>query len=169
MLGLKQLPIYSWAYMTLCKHHSDVIMSMMAWWHLKSLASRLFAQPFVQAQIKENFKASHHWLFVRRIHQWPVDSPHKGTVMQKIIPFDDVIMNAVVSIGSCLSHVSRNSRHVHVPLEWPYLVIPVRDSGYWACIANGDLPCVYIYMYICRYIYIYVYVYVYMYMDIYTL
>ena len=35
--------------------------SWWAWWLLKSQASRLFAQPFVQAQIKENIKAPHHW------------------------------------------------------------------------------------------------------------
>ena len=30
-------------------------------WRLKSPASRLFAQPFVQAKIKENVKAPLHW------------------------------------------------------------------------------------------------------------
>ena len=30
-------------------------------WRLKSLASRLFAQPFAQAQIKENIKARRRW------------------------------------------------------------------------------------------------------------
>ena len=30
--------------------------------------------------------------FVRGIHQWPVNSPHKGPVTRKIFPFDDVIM-----------------------------------------------------------------------------
>ena len=32
-----------------------------AQWRLKSPASRLFAQPFVRAQIKENIKAPRHW------------------------------------------------------------------------------------------------------------
>ena len=36
------------------------------WWRLKSPASWLFAQPFVQTQIKENSKASRHWPL------WPV-------------------------------------------------------------------------------------------------
>ena len=31
-------------------------------WRLKSTASRLFTQPFIQAQIKENLKAPRHWL-----------------------------------------------------------------------------------------------------------
>ena len=30
--------------------------------------------------------------FVRGIHRWPVNSPHKGPVTRKIFPFDDVIM-----------------------------------------------------------------------------
>ena len=29
--------------------------------------------------------------FVRGIHQWPVDSPQKGPVMQKMFPFDDIM------------------------------------------------------------------------------
>ena len=31
------------------------------WWRLKSPASRLFTQPFIQRQIKENTKAPRHW------------------------------------------------------------------------------------------------------------
>ena len=30
--------------------------------------------------------------FVREIHRWPLNSPHKGPVTQKMFPFDDVIM-----------------------------------------------------------------------------
>ena len=30
--------------------------------------------------------------FVRGIHRWPVNSPHKGPVPRKFFPFDDVIM-----------------------------------------------------------------------------
>ena len=30
--------------------------------------------------------------FVRGIHRWPVNSPHKGPVTRKIFPFDDVIV-----------------------------------------------------------------------------
>ena len=37
--------------------------------------------------------------FVRGIHRWPVDSPHKGQVTQKLIPIDDFIMRIFV-IGS---------------------------------------------------------------------
>ena len=30
--------------------------------------------------------------FVRGIHRWPVNSPHKWPVTQKMFPFDDVII-----------------------------------------------------------------------------
>ena len=33
----------------------------MSLWRLKSPAPRLFIQPFIQAQIKENIKATRHW------------------------------------------------------------------------------------------------------------
>ena len=37
--------------------------------------------------------------FVRGIHRWPVNSPHKSQVTQKMFPFDDVIMQ-----GDARSH-----------------------------------------------------------------
>ena len=52
-------------------------------WRLKTPSSRLFTQPFVQAQIEENIKALR--------HRWPMNSPHKGSVTRKMFPFDDVI------------------------------------------------------------------------------
>ena len=80
------------------EHYNDVMMR--ARWRLKSPAPRLFAQPFVQAQIKENTKALRHWplwgeSISQRAHddviKWkhfprnwpflrgiPVNSPHKG-------------------------------------------------------------------------------------------
>ena len=36
--------------------------------------------------------------FVRGIHWGPVNSPHKGPVMRKILTFDDVIMSMVESV-----------------------------------------------------------------------
>ena len=34
--------------------------------------------------------------FVRGIHRWPVNSPHKGPVTRKMFPFEDVIMYGYV-------------------------------------------------------------------------
>ena len=39
--------------------------------------------------------------FVRRIHRWPMNSPHKGPVTRKRFPFDDVIMDALAWNRQC--------------------------------------------------------------------
>ena len=44
------------------------------------------------ADEKINKKSSASLAFVRGIHRWPVNSPHKGPVTRKKFPFDDVIM-----------------------------------------------------------------------------
>ena len=49
---------FSWHERT-CLHYIYIIMTMGGC--LKSPASRLFTQSFIQAQIKENIKAPHHW------------------------------------------------------------------------------------------------------------
>ena len=36
--------------------------------------------------------------FVRGIHRWPVDSPHKGSVTRKMCSFDDVIMRLCLGV-----------------------------------------------------------------------
>ena len=64
--------------------------SQWAWWRLRSRASWLFTQPFIQAQIRESIKALRH--FVRGIYRGPVNSPHKWPVTRKMFLFDDVIM-----------------------------------------------------------------------------
>ena len=70
------------SYKTSLSHYSDVI---------KSPASRLFAQPFVQAgQRKHQSSAS--LAFVRVIYRRPMHFPHKGPITQKMFPFDNVIM-----------------------------------------------------------------------------
>ena len=66
--------------------------------------------------------------FVGGIHQWPVDSPHKGPVTPKMFPFDDVILirhsaapGLKVILNSLIHHIS---------------VGPEICSGrVWACLA----------------------------------
>ena len=53
--------------------------------------------------------------FVRGIHRWPVNSPHKWPVARKMLPFDDVIMPTI-----CLESVSESSlliRLLHIESE----------------------------------------------------
>ena len=38
-------------------------------------------------------------VFVRGIHRWPVNSPHKGPVTRKMFPFDDFIMVQYIMHG----------------------------------------------------------------------
>ena len=61
-------------------HHNDAIMSAM---RLKSPASRLFAQLFIRAQIKEDIKSLCHWPLCGEF-----------TDDRKKFPFNDVIMDA---------------------------------------------------------------------------
>ena len=41
---------------------------------------------------QRKYQSSASLAFVRGIHWWPVNSPHKGPVTRKMFPFDDVIM-----------------------------------------------------------------------------
>ena len=42
---------------------------------------------------QRKYQSSASLAFVWGIHLWPVNSPHKGPVMRKMYPFDDVIMD----------------------------------------------------------------------------
>ena len=55
--------------------------------------------------------------FVRGIHRWPVNSPHKGPVTRKMFPFDDVIMPIIRH-----SARSRKIRH-HYICEWLEMIV----------------------------------------------
>ena len=82
--------------------------SQWARWRLKSPASRLFTQPFIHTQIKKN-QSSASLAFVRGIHRWPVNSPHKGPVTRKMFPFDDVIMLLVLYQWQRIRNIERAS------------------------------------------------------------
>ena len=41
---------------------------------------------------QRKYQSSASLAFVRGIHQWPVNSPHKWLVTRKMFPFDDIIM-----------------------------------------------------------------------------
>ena len=38
--------------------------------------------------------------FVRGIHRWPVNSPHKGPVTWNMFPFDDVIVSTILAVST---------------------------------------------------------------------
>ena len=71
------------------QHYNDVIMSAMA----SQITSLTIVYSIVYSgadQRKHQSSAS--LVFVRGIHRWPVNSPHKGPATRKMFPFDDVIM-----------------------------------------------------------------------------
>ena len=74
---------------TWCLHYNDVIMSPMA----SEIASLtiVYSTIYSGANQRKN-QSSTSLAFVWGIHRWSVNSPHKGPVMRKMFPFDDVIM-----------------------------------------------------------------------------
>ena len=94
-------------------HYSDAIMSAMA--------SQITGVPIVFSTVcsgadqrKNQSFAS--LAFVRGIHRWPVNSPHKGPVTRKMFPFDDVIMVAIHSVHSKV--MVRTPKFCLVSLSW---------------------------------------------------
>ena len=72
-------------------HYTDVIMGAM----VSQITSLTIVYSTVYSgadQRKHQSTAS--LAFVRGIHRWPVNSPHKSPVTRKLFPFDDVIMQA---------------------------------------------------------------------------
>ena len=65
--------------------------SQWARWRLKSPVSRLFTQPFIQAQIKENIKALRHWPLWGEFTDDRWIPPQRASDAE-MFPFDDVIM-----------------------------------------------------------------------------
>ena len=71
-------------------------------WRLKSPGSRWFAQPYVQAPIKENIKAPRHWplwgeltLIFALINGW-VNNGEAGDLRRHCAHYDVTVMEAIV-------------------------------------------------------------------------
>ena len=70
------------------KHYSDVIMSTMSY----QITSLPIVYSIVYSGVDQRkHQSSASLVFVRGIHRWPVNSPHKGPVTRKMLPFDDVM------------------------------------------------------------------------------
>ena len=73
--------------------------------------------------------------FMRGVHRWPVNSPHKGQVTRKMFPFDDVIMNLTTMRNSYMDNCYNA---VNFP-EQPRNRHPIaRPSGRNRCISWGQ-------------------------------
>ena len=70
-------------------HYNDVIMGVIA----SQITSLTVVYSIVHSDADQRKHQSPASLaFVRGIHQWPVNSPHKWPVTRKMFPFDDVTM-----------------------------------------------------------------------------
>ena len=76
-----------------CHHYSEVIMDTMA----SQITSLMIVYSTIYSGADERqHQGSVSLAFVRGIHGWRVNSPHKGPVTWKMFPFDDVIMIALL-------------------------------------------------------------------------
>ena len=76
-------------------HYCDIIMG--------SIASQITSLTIVYSIVYSDADQRKHQrsaslAFVRGIHRWPVNSPHKWPVTRKMFPFDDVIMFLLVNV-----------------------------------------------------------------------
>ena len=81
-------------------HYSDVIMN--------AKASQITRFKIVYSTVysgagQRKCESSASLAFVRGIHRWPVNSPHKGPVTRKMFPFDDIIMLELTAMYSIRS------------------------------------------------------------------
>ena len=79
--------------------YSDVIMGAMVS-HITSLT--VVNSTIYSGADQRKHQSSASLAFVRGIHRWPVNSPHKGPVTRKMFPFDNVIM-----LSKLLDHTQR--------------------------------------------------------------
>ena len=62
------------------------------WWASKITSLPIVCSTAYSGADQRKHQSSASLAFVRGIHRWPVNSPHKGPVTLKMFPFDDVIM-----------------------------------------------------------------------------
>ena len=87
-------------------HYNDGIMSVMS--YLITSLTSVYSSVYSGAD-QRNHQSSTSLAFVRGIHRWPVNFPHKGPVTRKTFPFDDVIMIYYIAISFLLFSQSRCS------------------------------------------------------------
>ena len=77
-------------YIVILVHYSDVIMGAMA-----SQITRItfVYSTFHSGADQGNHQSSAPLAFVRGMHWWPVNCPHKWPVTRQTFPFDDIIMS----------------------------------------------------------------------------
>ena len=98
---------------TVLCHYNDLIM--------RPMASQITGVSVVYSIVcswvdQRKHQSSASLAFVKGIHQWPLNSPHKGPVTRKMFPFDDVIM--VGQTRHDLGSVSQFDKTSYCKMSW---------------------------------------------------
>ena len=109
----------------LSEHYSDVIMGVMA--------SQITSLTIVYSTVysgtdQRKHQSSTSLAFVRGIHRWPLNSPHKWPVTRKMFPFDDVIMKLPDGCRQNNRHQTMANLTKHGPCAY--------SSGYTVWLVN---------------------------------
>ena len=105
---------------------------------MSAMASRITGVSIVYSTVcsgtdQENHQSSVSLAFVRGIHRWPVNFPHKGPVTRKMFPFNDVIMIRILQQeGQNLI----NARSGNASREVVHLTIHPSEIRLWCWISN---------------------------------
>ena len=92
------------------RHNNDVIMGAMAS-QITSLTI-VYSTVYSGADQREH-QSSASLAFMRGIHRWPVNSPHKRSVTRKIFSFDDVIMSVKATFLDILHMIRFRMYAIH--------------------------------------------------------
>ena len=65
--------------------------------------------------------------FVRGIHRWPVNSPHKWPITRKMFPFDEVIMSPQATCTSS-HHFCERMDEILYNVAWKYFAVLVEGN-----------------------------------------
>ena len=93
-------------------HYCDVIMGTMA---SEITGITIVYSTFHSGADRRKHQSSAAPAFVRGVHRWPMNSPHKWPVTRKMLPFDDVIMYASFVF---LRYLEWRSYNCPIPVKW---------------------------------------------------
>ena len=106
---------------------------------MSAMASQITSLPIVYPAVYSRRRSKKHQssaslAFVRGIHRWPVNFPHKGPVTRKMFPLDDVIVQQIsssfcqiLSQSPCIALTTRN-------LRFTILIKSIRITKLYICL-----------------------------------
>ena len=116
-------------------HYNAVMMSAMA----SQITSLAIVYSIVYSGVDQRKQRTSAPLdFVRGIHRWPVNSPHKGPVTRKMFPFDDVIMICYFYFAAQLDYFMVVTSEVAEPPSHGLNLY--RRNKYRLCVQYQDRP-----------------------------